>query len=370
MVSRRRGFLGRQAPPSASVRPRATASPSPSRRSRCRRAAGRARTSGPAPRAGCRAPVDDDDLDRVGGTCASTRTGCPGACLTASPTRLATTRSRSRHRWSPGERAHPPRGARRPARGGDRQRQHLVEAAGSQHRVDQPALQPRQVEQVVDEPLQLLGGSSTARVSSRRSSSEIPDACRPSTEARMVANGGRSRARSPEARRRGGFAALEARGALVALAVAAVSSSSPVWTANASSTRWSLASTVRRRARAGWLSSTRTGCALVGGGREWKAGRGDHGPAAGTCFSNETASWPNVSRSRSTIASAVSWPVSTLWTARSSSPPRLVRAGRRPRDGRPGRRRCDRGRYRHEHDQVPGRCGLGDRELADGGVKK
>ncbi len=64
-----------------------------------------------------------------------------------------------------------PRGddARRVA--GDGQRQHLLEAAGAQHRVEQPALQPGQVEQVVDEPLELLGRRRRRRATSSRRSS-------------------------------------------------------------------------------------------------------------------------------------------------------------------------------------------------------
>ena len=112
------------------------------------------------------------------------------------------------------------------------------------------------------------------------------------------------------------------------------SSTSPVCTANASSTRWSLARSGSPQSASTWLSSTRTRVSPSSG----VAAHGAPDDAsttqpAGPCSSSETASWPNVSRSRSTIASAVSWPVSTDLDS-----PLIVAASARARSASAARR--------------------------------
>ena len=159
--ARRRGCPRRTGvPPIASVRPRATASPRPRppalvSPSRWNGSNIRSRWSG-----GYAGAAVDDHAPRPspGSTCASTRTGLPARDAHGVADQVGDDPlEQAGVGAAPAARTRRPRGddARRLA--GDGERQHLVEAAGAQHRVDQPALQPGQVEQVVDEPLELLG---------------------------------------------------------------------------------------------------------------------------------------------------------------------------------------------------------------------
>ena len=325
-------------PPSASVRPRATASPRPRpplpvSSSRWNGSNIRSRSSGGMP--GPRSTTITSTVS--GSTCASTRTGRPRGVPDGVADQVGD---------HPLEQAGvggdqgsglldlEAYGVRLVA--GDRQRQHLVEAAGAQHRVDQPALQPGQVEQVVDEPLQLLGGvrprngparagrprRRRARAARRRRRAWWP-----------AASGGRARppAAAPSRwprRARGSRPARRARGGAGTPAPARSAPRTPRAPAGRSR------AAARRRAPA-------RGCRRPGPGcrprRGWtRTGKPDEARTtqpAGPCFSSETASWPNVSRSRSTIASAVSWPVSTDLDS-----PLIVAASARARSASAARR--------------------------------
>ncbi len=100
-------------------------------------------------------------------------------------------------------------------------------------------------------------------------------------------------------RRRGGLGALEVAARSSRSRSRRYSSTSPVCTANASSTRWSVARSGAPHSASTWSSSTaHPGVALVGRGGARCAGRGQHHPAGGPRASSDTASWPKVSRSR------------------------------------------------------------------------
>ena len=219
---------------------------------------------------------------------------------------------------------------------GHRERQHLLEAARAEHRVQQPALQPGEVQQVVDQPLELVGGVV------HRADQLGPVGLAAGAGQQSVEGGAHRGQRRTQVVRdraqqggRSGLGALQHAGPLLAFPQPAVLQHQPGL--HREGLEHPLVGGPQRSTAQGEhvvLVDGDPGVSLVGRRGAGGAGRGQHRPPGrrrASAVRRRPA--PKVSRSRATIASAVSCPVST---ERESAP--MVAASALARVASPARR--------------------------------